>query len=188
MGKLIYIISMSIDGFMQVPEEDSDWGYPDEEVHQHFNDLVRSIDTHIYGRKMYELMAAYWPTADEDPSAVAVEVEYAQIWREMPKIVFSKSLEQVDWNSRLVRSDAVAEVAKLKLIPDKSMDVSGTELASSLAVAGLIDEYRFYVVPILLGSGKPLFPQLHELIRVKPLEVHKFKSGALLLRYGAVGI
>ena len=187
MGKLIYMISMSIDGIIDVPEENSDWNYPDEEVHQHFNDLARTIDIDIYGRKMYELMAAYWPTADENPSAPAVEVEYAQIWREMPKIVFSKSLERVDWNARLIKSDAVAEVAKLKLIPENTMGVGGTELASSLAAAGLIDEYRFYIVPLILGSGKRLFPQLRERIQTNPLEIHKFKSGVILLRYGAVG-
>jgi dihydrofolate reductase len=183
MGKLIYMISMSIDGTIDVPEENSDWNYPDEEVHKHFNDLERTIDINIYGRKMYELMAAYWPTADENPSAPAVEVEYAQIWRSMPKIVFSQSLERVNWNARLIKSDAVAEVAKLKLIPDKTMSVGGTELASSLAAAGLIDEYRFYIVPLILGSGKRLFPQLRERIQAKPLEIHKFKSGVILLRY-----
>jgi dihydrofolate reductase len=186
-GKLIYMVSMSIDGFMQVPEEDSDWDFPDEEVHQHFNDLERSIDTQIYGRKMYELMASYWPTADQNPSASAVEVEYAQIWREMPKIVFSQSLERVDWNARLVRTDAVAEVARLKLIPDKTMSVGGTELASSLAKAGLIDEFRLYIVPIIVGAGKTPLPQLRERIKVLPLEVHTFKSGVVLLHYGADG-
>jgi dihydrofolate reductase len=186
MGKLTYIVSTSADRFVQVPETDSDWDYPDEEVHQHFNDLESSMDSHIYGRKMYELMSAYWPTADEDPSAHPVEVEYAQLWRKMPKIVFSKSLDKVDWNSRLVRSDPVAEVARLKLIPDLKMSVGGTELASTLAAAGLIDEFRLYIVPIFIGSGKPIFPTLQEHIRLKPLEVHKFKSGVILLRYGAV--
>ena len=110
---------------------------------------------------MYEIMAGYWPTADHDPSAPAVIVEYAQIWKPVPKVVFSSTSESVDWNSRLIRrGDAVAESAQLKAQPGGgSIGVGGFRLASALASAGLIDEYRLYYVPIFLGSGKAAFSE-----------------------------
>jgi dihydrofolate reductase len=132
---------------------------------------------------MYELMAGYWPSADQDPSAPEVIVEYAQIWKPLPKVVFSSTLEKVDWNSRLIRGDAVAEVARLKAQPDGgSMGVGGLRLASALASAGLIDEYRLYYVPILLGSGRAAFSQIQNRVRLRPVETHRFSSGTVLLK------
>jgi dihydrofolate reductase len=132
---------------------------------------------------MYELMAGYWPTADQDPSAPSVIVEYAQIWKPVPKVVFSSTLESVDWNSQLIRGDAVAEVARLKGQPgDGSIGVGGLLLASALASAGLIDEYRLYYVPILLGSGKAVFSQIQNRVRLEPVETRTFSSGTVLLR------
>jgi hypothetical protein len=127
MRRLVYSTSLSLDGYI-----DSTAG-----------DVERNTDTLLYGRRMYEIMAGYWPTADEDPSASSVIVEYAQIWKPIPKLVFSSTLESVDWNSRLIRSDAVAEVARLKAQPGGgTLGVGGLLLASALASAGLIDEYR----------------------------------------------
>jgi glutamate-1-semialdehyde 2,1-aminomutase len=114
MRKLVYSTSLSLDGYIDSVAGDPSWVVPDEELHRHFNDVEREIDTLLYGRRMYELMAGYWPTADQDPSAPGVIVEYAQIWKPVPKVVFSSTLERVDWNSRLIRGDAVAEVARLK--------------------------------------------------------------------------
>jgi dihydrofolate reductase len=131
---------------------------------------------------MYELMAGYWPTADQDPSAPGSIVEYAQIWKPIPKVVFSSTLESVDWNSLLVRGDAVTEVAKLKAQPGRAMGVGGLILASSLASAGLIDEYRLYYVPIFLGSGKAAFSRIQNRVSLKPVETRTFSSGTVLLR------
>jgi dihydrofolate reductase len=91
-------------------------------------------------------------------------------------------LDRADWNARLFKGDAIEEVARLKAMTGKNMSIGGSALASSLSEHGLIDEYRLYVVPILLGSGKPMF-QLHNRINLKPVEVQKFKSGVVLLRY-----
>ena len=124
----------------------------------------------------------YWPTADQDPSAPTVIVEYAQLWKPVPKVVFSSTLETVDWNSRLVRGDPVAEVARLKAQPGRTMGVGGLVLASTLASAGLIDEYRLYYVPILLGSGKAAFSQIQNRVTLKPVETRTFSSGTVLLR------
>jgi dihydrofolate reductase len=131
---------------------------------------------------MYELMAAYWPTADEKPSAPPYEAEYARLWRAVPKVVFSSTLEKVDWNSRLVRRSALGEVAELRRHPGLVMSVGGSRLASALAAAGLIDEYRLYYVPILLGAGKPLFAGLDRQNLLKPIETRLFSSGTFLVR------
>ena len=187
MRKLVYSTSLSLDGYIDSAADDPSWMVPDEELHKHFNDVERETDTLLYGRHMYELMAGYWPTADQDPSAPAVIVEYAQIWKPVPKVVFSSTLERVDWNSQLIRGDAVAEVARLKAQPaGGSIGVGGLLLASALASAGLIDEYRLYYVPIFLGSGKAAFSQIQNSVRLKPIEARPFSSGTILLRYAPV--
>jgi dihydrofolate reductase len=183
MGKLVYSTSLSLDGYIDASAGDPSWVYPDEELHRHFNDLEREIDTLLYGRRMYELMVGYWPTADQDPSAPSVIVEYAQIWKPVSKIVFSSTLQSVEWNSRLVRGDAIAEVARLKAQAGRSLGVGGVVLASALASAGLIDEYRLYYVPIFLGAGKAAFSQIQNRVRLKPVEARSFSSGTVLLRY-----
>jgi len=182
MRKLVYSTSLSLDGYIDSASGDPDWVVPDEELHKHFNDVEREVDTLLYGRRMYELMAGYWPTADQDPAAPDVIVEYAQIWKPIPKVVFSSTLETVDWNAQLIRGDAVAEVARLKAQLGGSIGVGGLRLASTLASAGLIDEYRLYYVPIFLGSGKAAFSQIQNRVRLKPVETHTFSSGTVLLR------
>ena len=182
MRKLIYSTSLSLDGYIDSSTGDPSWVVPDEELHRHFNDIEREIDTLLYGRRMYELMAGYWPTADQDPSAPSFIVEYAQLWKPVTKVVFSSSLPSVDWNSRLVRGDPVAEVASLKAQGGGNMGVGGLVLASTLASAGLIDEYRLYYVPIFLGSGKAAFSQIQKQVSLKPVETRIFSSGTLLLR------
>jgi dihydrofolate reductase len=189
MRKVMYAMSVSLDGFIEAANGDLSWSFPDEELHKHFNDLESTIDIHLYGRGLYENMAAYWPTADENPSAPKNEIEYARIWRNMPKIVFSKTLDQVGWNSRLVKGNIAEEVTKLKEQPaakdqpGKYLSVGGAELASSFMRLGLIDEYRLYVHPIVLGGGKPMFRPLHDKINLQLVETRTFGSGVVLLRY-----
>lgn len=183
MRKLIYSTSLSLDGYIESTVGDPGWVVPDEELHKHFNDLEREMDTLLYGRRMYELMAGYWPTADRDPSAPDVIIEYAELWKPVPKVVFSSTLESVDWNSRLIRGDAVAEVSRLKAQPGSgTMGVGGLHLASALASAGLIDEYRLYYIPIFLGSGKAAFSLIQNRVQLTPIETHTFASGTVLLR------
>ncbi len=182
MRKLVYATSLSLDGYIDAEVGDPSWVFPDEELHRHFNDIERQIDTMLYGRRMYELMAGYWPTADQDPSAPGFILEYAEIWKPIPKVVFSSTLEAVDWNSRLVRGDPLEEVANLKAQAGGSMSVGGLVLASTLASAGLIDEYRLYYVPIFLGSGKAAFSRIQNRVSLKPVETHTFSSGTVLLR------
>jgi dihydrofolate reductase len=186
MRKVIYAMSVSLDGFIAATDGDLRWSYPDEELHQHFNDQERLIDLHLYGRGLYENMASYWPTADENPSAPQVEREYARLWKTMQKIVFSTSLIKVGWNSQLVRGDIAGTVKRLKAQPGGDMSVGGAGLAASFMRLGLIDEYRLYLHPLLLGGGKPMFGSLQDKIDLELVETHLFGSGVVLLRYRTV--
>jgi dihydrofolate reductase len=182
MRKVVFVVSLSLDGYIEAAGGDQRWAVPDADLHRHFNALERDIDTHLYGRRMYELMADYWPTADQHPAAPPWEVDYAEIWKAVPKVVFSTTLETVTWNARLVKSDALTEVARLKAQPGKRMSVGGLALASALAGAGQIDEYCFYYVPILLGAGTAAFGQLARRVPLRPIETRTFTSGTMLVR------
>jgi dihydrofolate reductase len=183
MRKIIYAMSVSLDGFIETTQGDLSWSYPDEELHQHFNASESAIGIHLYGRRLYENMAAYWPTADENPQALAHERAYARIWRAMPKIVFSTTLAQVGWNTRLINGNIAEEVNRLKQQPGKDMSVGGAGLAASFMQLGLIDEYRLYLYPVVLGGGKPMFGPLREKIDLQLVETRPFGRRVILLRY-----
>jgi dihydrofolate reductase len=183
MRKIIYAMSVSLDGFIETTEGDLNWSFPDEELHEHFNERERGFDIHLYGRRLYETMAAYWPTADENPSATQVEIEYATIWKKIPNVVFSRTLERVGWNARLVRGDIAEEVNRLKAQPGNAMVVGGAGLASAFMQLGLIDEYWLYLRPVILGRGKPMFGELRDKIDLQLVETRKFGHGVVMLRY-----
>ena len=183
MRKVIYSMSVSLDGFIKAADGDLNWSYPDEELHKHFNEQEALIDLHLYGRGLYENMAAFWPNADQDPGTPTVEIEYARIWKAMQKIVFSKTLKKVEWNSQLVSENIAEVVNRLKAQPGKDMSVGGAGLAASFMRLGLIDEYRLYLRPIFLGDGKRMFAPLQDKLTVRLVENHLFGSGVVLLRY-----
>jgi dihydrofolate reductase len=174
---------VSLDGFVTGPGEEIDWILIDEELHKYVNDQESAVDTYLYGRRMYQLMADFWPTADEDPSAPEYIVEFARIWKKMPKVVFSKTLDRVEWNARLAKGDVAEEMAGLQAQPGKDLEVGGAELASELMRLGLIDEYQLYVQPVILGAGKRMFPQLEARINLQLVDTRTFASGVVLLRY-----
>ena len=182
MRKVIYLMNVSLDGFVEGPDGTFGWSRPDEEVHRFHNELAREMGAFLYGRRMYETMAG-WQTADEDPSAPDYTLEFARIWKARPKIVFSTTLETVGVNCRLVRGDIAAEVASLKQQPGGDLGVSGPGLAATLARLGLVDEYRLVVSPILVGGGKPYFPALDHAVRLRLLETRTFRCGSVYLRY-----
>jgi dihydrofolate reductase len=186
MSRLIYSMSVSLDGFVNTPSRSLDWVLIDEELHSFFNDEAREMSAFLYGRRMYELMVDYWPTAEADASATPAMLEFARIWKDKPKIVFSRTLERVEWNSRLVRDDATQEVARLKAQPGFDMDVGGPTIAATLMQAGLIDEYRLSVHPVILGAGTPFFPPLEGRIGLKLLETRTFGSGVVCHRYETI--
>ncbi len=170
MRKVLYSMNVSLDGFVEGPNRELDWSTPDEELHR-------------FWRRLYELMAGFWPTADADPSAPDYVAEFARIWRDKPKVVFSTTLETVDWNSRLVRDNLAEEVAALKAQPGNDMEVGGPTLASTFMRLGLIDEFRPVVHPIVLGAGTPFFPPLDDRIGLRLLETRTLGSGVVYLRY-----
>lgn len=182
MRKVIYSMLVSLDGFIEGPNRELDWAIPDEELHQYVNDQQSEFDTSLYGRRMYEVMM-YWETADTNPSAPAYELEFARIWKKMHKIVFSKTLEQVQGNARLVRDNIAQEVTRLKARPGKNMDLGGPTIASTFMRLGLIDEYRLFIQPVVLGSGTPMFPALGDKINLRLVETRTFGSGVVYLRY-----
>ena len=138
MGTLTYGMNVSVDGYIADANGGIEWtGPPDDELHQYWNDREREIAVALYGRRLYDLMSAYWPTADQDPAASPITVDFAQIWREMPKVVFSRTLESVDWNSRLERGDVVEVATRLKAETDGLLEVAGATLAAPLVRAGL---------------------------------------------------
>ena len=176
-------MSVSLDGFAAAVGGSLDWARVDEEVHAYFNEEARAMSAFLYGRRMYDLMSAYWPTAEEDPAATPVMRDFARIWTATPKVVFSRTLEGVDWNSRLVRDDAIAEVRRLKAEPGFDMDVSGPTLAGMVLRAGLVDEIQLLVNPVVLGAGLPFFPPLAAPVELQLMETRTFESGVVLLRY-----
>jgi dihydrofolate reductase len=185
MRKLIYSMGVSLDGFIAGPEGDIDWSAPDEQLHRFHNEQVREIGAHLLGRRLYETMV-YWETAEENPSASDYELEFARIWKGLPKIVFSKTLQKVEGDARLVRHRLAEEVAKLKEQPGKDLAVGGPGLASSCIELGLIDEYRLFVSPVVLGGGTPYFPALEERIDLKLVETRTFGSRVVYVRYQRV--
>jgi dihydrofolate reductase len=182
MRKLIYSMGVSLDGFIAGPDGEIDWSAPDEELHRFHNQQMREIGAHLCGRRLYEVMV-YWETADENPSAPEHELEFARIWKNMPKIVFSRTLEKVEGNARLVRDGVAEEVATLKEEPGKDLAVGGAGLASTLMTLGLIDEYRLFVSPVVLGGGTPYFPALDERINLELVETQTFGSRVVYVRY-----
>jgi len=182
MGKVIYSMFVSLDGFIEGPNKELDWHIVDEELHTYVNDQERALGAFLYGRRMYEVMS-YWQTADTNPSSPEHEVEYARIWKSIPKIVFSKTLEQVEGNARLVRENIVEEITKLKEQTGKDLGLGGANIASTFMRLGLIDEYQLYVHPVVLGGGTPMFPTLGDTINLRLVEARTFGSGVVLLRY-----
>ena len=183
MRKIILMTSVSLDGFIAGPNGELDWHLVDDEVHRDFNDVLRTMSVFLFGRVMYEMMAEFWPTADSDPASTPPMVEYAGIFREMPKIVFSKTLERADWNATVVRDVDPEEIQKLKAEPGGDMVIGGADLAGEFMRQDLIDEYRLYVHPVVIGQGKPLFHPSEKQVDLHLAETRTFGNGVVLLRY-----
>jgi dihydrofolate reductase len=182
MRKLIYSFGVSLDGFIAGPDGGIDWSAPDAELHRFHNEQARELGAHLYGRRLYEVMRV-WETADEDPSATEEMLEFAQIWRATPKIVFSRTLDKVEGDARLIREGAGDEVARLKQEPGEDLAVGGADLASTFIKLGLVDEYRLFVSPVILGGGTPFFPSLEKRIDLELVETRTFGSRVVYVRY-----
>jgi dihydrofolate reductase len=183
--KLIYSMNVTLDGYIAAPGDDISWGVPSAELHQWFNDRAREIGVSLYGRKLWEVMSAHWPTADQQPDASPVEIEFARIWQATPKVVFSATLDEVSGNARLVTGDAVAEIARLKAEDGAPMEISGATLAGAAMRAGLIDEYQVVTHPVLVGGGTPFFSALDGWVDLRLVETRTFPDGVTLSHYAA---
>ena len=179
MATLIYSMSVSLDGYIAGPDGAIDWSGPDEELMRFKTEQTRELTGHLSGRGLYENMLV-WETAEQaftDPLAL----EFAPIWTALPQVVFSTSLTTVKAGARLARGDVAAEVAELKNQPGV-VGVGGAGLAASLAEKDLIDEYRLFICPVVLGGGTPFFPALANRLDLELIETQTF-SQVVYLRY-----
>lgn len=193
MGKLIYSMITSLDGYVSDADGNFGWATPDEELHAFVNDCVRSIGTYLYGRRMYETMV-YWETAPTGPDIPAVARDYANIWQAATKIVYSTTLKTpASERTTIERSFHPEQVEQLKAESDKDVSIDGPTLARHAIRAGLVDEYHLIVTPTIVGSGNPFFPRHNPSsgdsyppgsVRLERLDYHEFANGVMYLRYG----
>jgi dihydrofolate reductase len=171
-----------LDGFLAGPDGNFDWGAPDEELHRFHNGRVRALGGHILGRRLYETMK-YWETAQEDPAATDYALEFAEIWKALPKVVFSNTLDEVVGNSRLAQGGIDEEVAELQERSGKDVAIGGAELAAEAIKLGLVDDFQPFVYPVMVGGGKPFLPSLDQIVHLNLVETRTFGSRVVYLRY-----
>jgi dihydrofolate reductase len=184
MGSVTLWMQMSLDGFAEGPDQQIHWPMVDEELCESFLDELRAADLFLYGRKTFEIMASFWPTADGDPAISEFYVDFARCWKQTPKLVFSRSLGSADWNTRVVRDRMVDEISALREQPGCNMVLfGGAETASAFMKHDLIDEYRLFVHPLLLGGGVPLFPTPAVMAGLQLVDVMTFDSAVVQVHY-----
>ena len=183
MGKIVLMMSVSVDGFIEGPDREIDWHMVDDELHRHFNEQLGAMGAFLSGRVTYELMAGFWPTADQDPSSSEPMMEFARIWRDTPKIVYSRTLERAGWNTTIVREVVPSEVQQLKERTGGDLALGGADLAAAFLRQDLVDEYRIYVHPVRIGRGKPLFAPSDATVQLQLAESRSFGNGVVLLHY-----
>lgn len=181
MRKIIYAENVSLDGYIEDREGKIDWTDPSEELHLHFNARENEVDTHLYGRKVYEIMQ-FWEDAEQNSDLPDYMREYARIWQQQKKIVFSTTLESVDGGYELRNKVDPDEINRWKNASGKNMLVGGATLAASFLQHGLIDEIHLYIIPLLLGGGKPMFLSGKER-DLKFTGSKIFPGGVVMLRY-----
>ncbi len=183
MGNIVYSIMVSLDGYINGPDKNLDWPIIDAELHKFVNERVRAGSAFLYGRRMYMMMEADWPTMDADPSNPDYIIEYSKIYKSKPRIVFSKTMEAVEGGPRIIRGGIAEEAARLKAEYPGDLMLGGAELAAAFIRLDLVDEYQLYIHPVILGGGASMFPALDHLIELRLLETRTFASGVSFLRY-----
>lgn len=180
MANLVYTVLTSLDGYIEDEDGKFDWSMPSAELHQFINDLERPVGTYLYGRRLYETMV-YWetPPADSDP----VELDYAGVWKSAEKIVYSKTLKEVSSERTRIERDFEPEAIRgLKATAEKEISVGGANLAAQAIKAGLVDEYRIFVFPVIIGGGKRALPD-NARLDLELVDEHRFENGVVYLRY-----
>jgi dihydrofolate reductase len=183
MRSVTYSMGVSVDGYIAGPDGGFDWTPPDEEVFRFVTDEIRQVGVYLLGRRLYETML-YWETADRDPSLDDSRLEWAGIWKPLPKVVFSTTLSAVQGNARLAPGGLAEEIERLRAEPvEGDIAIGGATLAAEAAELGLIDEYRARVYPVLVGGGIPFFPQRERRVDLELVETRTFSSRVVYLRY-----
>ncbi|KQX49445.1 MULTISPECIES: dihydrofolate reductase family protein [unclassified Streptomyces] len=184
MRKLIYGMNLTLDGYIAAAGDDIDWsGPPSDELFLWWLGHEQASGLSLYGRKLWETMSSYWPTGDQQPTATPAEIEFARNWRDTPKVVFSSTIDEVDWNARLFTGDAITEITRLKAEDGGPMTIGGATLAGAAMRAGLIDEYVIATHPVLVGGGTPFFTALDNWVNLNLLETRQLAGGVVLTRY-----
>jgi dihydrofolate reductase len=183
MRSVTYSMNVSLDGYIVGPDGGFDWTEPDEELFRFVTDELRDVGVYLLGRRLYETML-YWETAEEDPSLEDSRLEWAAIWKPLPKVVFSTTLSTVQGNARLARGGLAEEIERLRAEPGEGeIAIGGATLAAQAAALGLIDEYRPRVCPLLVGGGIPFFPQRERRVDLELVATRTFGSRVVCLRY-----
>jgi dihydrofolate reductase len=183
MRSVTYSMGVSLDGYIVGPDGGFDWTAPDEDVFRFVTDEIRQVGVHLLGRRLYETML-YWETADQDPSLDDAMLEWAAIWKRIPKVVFSTTLSAVQGNARLASGGLAAEIERLRAEPaEGDIAIGGATLAVQAAASGLIDEYRARVYPVLVGGGIPYFSRGERRVDLELVETRTFSSRVVYLRH-----
>jgi dihydrofolate reductase len=183
MRSVTYSMNVSLDGYIVGPDGDFNWTAPEEEVFRSWIDEIREVGVHLLGRRLYETML-YWETADQDPSLDDSMLEWAAVWKPLPKVVFSTTLSAVQGSARLASGGLTEEIEQLQAEHGEGdIAVGGATLAAEAAALGLVDEYRARVYPVLVGGGIPFFPQRERRVDLELVETRTFSSSVVYLRY-----
>jgi dihydrofolate reductase len=187
MSTLTLWMQISLDGYAEGPEGAFDWPVVESELNQYFVDQLRDSAAFLYGRTVYQMMAGFWPIADQLPNSTPAQVAYAQIWRPMPKYVFSHTLGEADWNTTIVDADLTEAVTALKNDTQGPLVFfGGPHTAHQLLEHGLVDELRLFTHPVVLGGGTRLLPDLKERLPLTLVQARTFPPGVVHLHYRAV--
>jgi dihydrofolate reductase len=183
MRRVTFSMNASLDGYIVGPDGKFDWTAPEPEVFRFWIDEIREVGVHLLGRRLYETML-YWETVEEERSLDVAELEWAALWNPLPKVVFSTRLSQVQGHARLASGRLADEIARLRAEPrEGDIAIGGATLAAQAAAAGLIDEYRMMVHPVLVGGGIPFFARDERRVDLELVETRTFASRFVYLRY-----
>jgi dihydrofolate reductase len=184
MKKLVLLMHTSLDGFTCGPNGEMDWIKVDDELFDYFGKVIDEADTALYGRATYDMMQDYWPTAGDQPNASKHDKEHSRWYNKASKVVVSRSLKNANINAKIISENVPAEIMNLKKEPGTSIMMIGSpSIAQLLTQYKLIDEYRINVNPVIIGSGKPLFKDVHEKINLQLVSSITFSSGVIGLHY-----
>jgi dihydrofolate reductase len=183
MGKVIYLMNVSLDGYTASRDGAVDWAATDEELMAFFIERTRAMEALVYGRRLFETMNAYWPGAESDPAMTEQRLEYARVWNAKPKVVVSNSLREAPAGWRLTRGEPEQILEELRRDFSDDLEIGGPTLAADFVRRGLVDEYELVLHPAIIGGRTPFLPVVERPTSLRLLESHTFAAGAVRLRF-----